>query len=44
MKEIFTSIPKYSFCIKKKNKQTIYNIADQTVDKQAANFVLMNHS
>ena len=33
------------FCIKKeKNKQTKYNTADQVVDMQAVNFVLMKHS
>ena len=33
------------FCIKKeKNKQTKYNTADQVVDMQAVNFVLMKHN
>ena len=45
LKEIFTSVPSIQFCIKKeKNKQTKYNTADQVVDMQAVNFVLMKHS
>ena len=33
------------FCIKKeKNKQTKYNTADQVLDMQAVNFVLMKHN
>ena len=32
------------FCInKEKNKQTKYNTADQVLDMQAVNFVLMKH-
>ena len=42
LKEVFTSVPKYSILHKeKKNK---YNTADQTVDMQAINFVLMKHN
>ena len=45
LKEIFTSVPSIQFCIKKeKNKQTKYNTADQVLDMQAVNFVLMKHN
>ena len=40
--QVYQSI---QFCIKKeKNKQTKYNTADQVVDMQAVNFVLMKHN
>ena len=42
LKEIFTSVPKYSILHKeKKNK---YNRADQVVDMEAVNFVLLKHN
>ena len=42
LKEIFTSVPKYSILHKeKKKKKTKYNTTDQVVDMQAANFVRM---
>ena len=45
LKEIFTSLRSIELCIKKeKNKQTKYNTADQIVDMQAVNFVLMKHN
>ena len=44
LKEIFTSVPKYSILHKEKKKQTKYNTADQIVDMQAVNFVLMKLS
>ena len=45
LKEIFTSLRSIELCIKKeKNKQTKYNTADQIVDMQAVNFVLMKLS
>ena len=45
LKEIFISVPKYSILHKKeKNKQTKYNTADQVVDIQAVNFVLMKYN
>ena len=46
LKEIFTSVRKYSILHekRKKNKQTKYNTADQVVDMQAVNFVLMKHN
>ena len=45
LKGIFTSVPKNSICIKKEqNKQTKYNTADQVVDMQAVNFVLMKQN
>ena len=45
LKEIFTSVPKYSILHKKeKNKQTKYNTADQVVVMQAVNFVLMKYN
>ena len=44
VEEIFTSLPKYSILHKKeKNKQTKYNTADQVVDMQAVNFLLVKH-
>ena len=33
-----------SFVKEEKNKQTIYSTADQVVDMQAVNFVLMKHN
>ena len=39
LKEIFTNVPK-----KEKNKQTKCNKADQVLDMQAVNFVLMKHN
>ena len=45
LKEIFTSVPKYSILHKeKKNKQTKYNISDQVVDMLAVNFVHIKHN
>ena len=45
LKEIFASLQSIEFCIKKeKNKQNKYNTADQIVDMQAVNFVLMKHN
>ena len=45
LKEIFTSVSKYSILHKeRKNKQTKYNTADQVVHMQAVNFVLMKHN
>ena len=46
LKEIFTNVPKYLILHKerKKNKQIEYNTADQVVNKQAVNFVLMKHN
>ena len=41
LKEIFTSVPKYSILHKEKKK---YNRADQVVDMEAVNFVLMKHN
>ena len=39
------SVPKYSILHKeRKNKQTKYNTADQVVEMQAINFMLMKHS
>ena len=42
LKEIFTSVPKYSILHKEKKKK--YNRADQVVDMEAVNFVLMKHN
>ena len=36
--------PKYSILHEEKNKQTKYNTADQVVDMQAVDFVLMKHN
>ena len=49
LKKIFTSVPILQFflqfCIKKeKNKQTKYNTADQVVEIQAVNFVIMKNN
>ena len=46
LKEIFTSLPKvFDFAWrKKKNTQTKYNAADQVVDMQTVDFVLMKHN
>ena len=46
LKEIFTSVPKYSVLHKerKKNKQTKYNTDDQVVGMPAINFVLKKHN
>ena len=44
LKEIFTSVPKYTILHKeRKKKETKYNTVDQ-VDIQAFNFVLMKHN
>ena len=40
LKEIFTSVPKYSIL----KKYTKYNTADQVVHMEAVNFVLMKHN
>ena len=32
------------FCIKKEKKQTKYNAANQVLDMQAVNFVLLKHN
>ena len=45
LKEIFTSVPKYSILhTERKKKQTKYNTVNQSVDMQAVNFVLMKHN
>ena len=45
LKEIFTSVPKYSILHKKgKNKQSKYDTADQVVVMQVVNFVLMKYN
>ena len=45
LKEIFTSVRKYSILhTERKKKQTKYNTADQAVDMQAVNFVLLKHN
>ena len=45
LKEIFTSVLNCSIFHKerKKNKQTKYDTADQVVNMQAVNFMLMKH-
>ena len=44
MYSITNVLKSIQFCIKKeKNKQTKYNTADQVLDMQAVNFVLMKH-
>ena len=45
-KEIFTGLPKYSILHKEKKKTNKPNIscADQVVDIQAVNFVLIRHN
>ena len=45
MYSITNVLKSIQFCIKKeKNKQTKYNTADQVLDMQAVNFVLMKHN
>ena len=39
--QVYQSI---QFCIKKEKNKTKYNTADQVVDMQAINFVLMKHN
>ena len=43
LKEIFTSVSKYSVLHKEKKINQV-NTADQVVDMQAVNFVLMKHN
>ena len=43
LKEIFTSVLKYSILHKEKNKQIKYSTADQVVVMQAVSFVFMKH-
>ena len=38
LKEVFTSVPKYSILHKEINKQTKSNAADQVLDMRAVNF------
>ena len=44
LKEIIASVPKYSILHKERKKQAKYNTADQVVDMQAVNSVLMKHN
>ena len=45
LKEIFTTVPKYSILHKEQNnKQTKYNTVAQIVCMQAVNFMLMKHN